>query len=159
MTMQTAKVLVTHLKKILAGAKERRPLTVLLVDDEEQVRLYLDRVLREAGYRTSIAKDGFEATRVAYAEGPFDVLLTDLLMPQMNGDELARRLRIMQPDLPVLYLTGFSDRLFIERQVLWQGEAFLDKPCTPRGLLEAMSLVRSTFSTAGGAAPCVCRLE
>jgi CheY-like chemotaxis protein len=70
----------------------------------------------------------------------------------MNGDELARRLRLMQPDLPVVYLTGFSERLFVERRVLWQGEAFLDKPCTPKGLLEAVSLVRSTFSIAADVA-------
>ena len=56
-------------------------------------------------------------------------------------------------DLPILYLTGFSDHLFTERQVLWEGEAFLDKPCTPRGLLEAVSLVRSTSSSAGDVAP------
>ena len=85
--------------------------------------------------------------------GKLDLLLTDLLMPSMNGDELARRLRSKEPDLKVLYLTGFSDRLFAERTVLWQDEAFL--ACTVRGLLEAASLAtggRTNFLNHGPSA-------
>jgi CheY-like chemotaxis protein len=115
-----------------------RETSVLVVDDDELVRRYVDRVLRDAGYRTALAANAGEAMKVDWTDGPFDVLLTDLLMPRMNGDELARRLRISQPDLHVLYFTGFSDRLFIDRAVLWDGEAFLDKPCKPRGLLDAV---------------------
>ena len=63
------------------------------------------------------------------------------MMPQMTGDELARRLRQTEPALKVLYLTGFSDRLFKEKVTLWQDEAFLDKPCSVKGLLEAVSLL------------------
>jgi FixJ family two-component response regulator len=62
-------------------------------------------------------------------------------MPQMSGDELARRLRASYPLLKVLYLTGFSDRLFKEKVTLWADEAFLDKPCTVKGLLEAVALL------------------
>jgi CheY-like chemotaxis protein len=147
---QTIGMLMTRLKNMLGGAhesgplKEKQPLAVLVVDDEEQVRIYLDRVLRAAGYRTFIAKNGIEAAEATLNEGPFDVLLTDLVMPQIGGEELARRLRMTQPDLPVLYLTGFSDRLFMDRQLLGEHEAFLDKPCTPTGLIEAVSLVSGT---------------
>ena len=63
------------------------------------------------------------------------------MMPQMTGDELARRLRPDEPSLKVLYLTGFSDRLFKEKVTLWQDEAFLDKPCGIEGLLEAVALL------------------
>jgi two-component system, cell cycle sensor histidine kinase and response regulator CckA len=63
------------------------------------------------------------------------------MMPEMNGDELARRLRAQDPDLRVLYLTGHSEKLFAERMVLWEHEAFLDKPFTPAALLEAVSLL------------------
>jgi DNA-binding NarL/FixJ family response regulator len=63
------------------------------------------------------------------------------MMPQMGGDELARRMRSREPDLKVLYLTGFSDALFKEKTVLWQDEAYLDKPCSVKGLLEAVSLL------------------
>ena len=63
------------------------------------------------------------------------------MMPQMTGDELARRLRQNQPSLKVLYLTGFSDRLFKEEATLWQDEAFLEKPCSVKGLMEAVALL------------------
>ena len=63
------------------------------------------------------------------------------MMPAMTGDELARLLRQSQPELKVLYLTGYSDRLFKEKTTLWADEAFLDKPCTVKGLREAVSLL------------------
>jgi DNA-binding NarL/FixJ family response regulator len=59
----------------------------------------------------------------------------------MTGDELARRIRASTPGIKVLYLTGFSDRLFKEKVTLWADEAFLDKPCSVKGLLEAVSLL------------------
>jgi CheY-like chemotaxis protein len=115
--------------------------TVLVVDDEEPVRKLVDRVLRGAGYRTILAGDGVEALEVAQAAGDFDLLVTDVMMPQMCGDELARRLRQGEPRLKVLYLTGYTDRLFKEKVTLWEDEAFLDKPCSVKGLLEAVSLL------------------
>lgn len=114
---------------------------VLVVDDESSVLEFVDRVLRDAGYTTDRATDGPEALEIAERLGSFDLLLTDVLMPQMSGDELARRLRLTHPTLKVLYLTGYSDRLFKEKTVLWEGEAFLDKPCTAAGLLQAVSLL------------------
>jgi two-component system cell cycle sensor histidine kinase/response regulator CckA len=124
------------MKRTLSG-----PISVLVVDDEEPVRRFVDRVLREAGYKTALAGDGPEAIQVALGLGHFDVLLTDVMMPQMNGDELARRLRQNEPGLKVLYLTGFSDRLFTEKVTLWEDEAFLEKPCSVKGLLQAVSLL------------------
>ncbi len=73
--------------------------------------------------------------------GSLDVLVTDVMMPGMTGDELARRLRQSDRGLKVLYLTGYSDRLFKEKDALWEDEAFLDKPCTVKGLREAVSLL------------------
>ena len=118
-----------------------RPLTVLVVDDEELVRKFVERVMREAGYETATASDGPEALEVAAKLERFDILVTDVMMPQMTGDELARRLRQSTPEIKVLYLTGFSDRLFKEKVTLWADEAFLDKPCSVKGLLEAVSLL------------------
>jgi CheY-like chemotaxis protein len=121
-----------------------RPLSavrVLVVDDEESVRKFVERVLREAGYTTSMAADGPEAIAMATQLGTVDILVTDVMMPQMTGDELARRLRLQQPSLKVLYLTGFSDRLFKEKVTLWQDEAYLDKPCSVKGLAQAVSLL------------------
>lgn len=119
----------------------KKPLLVLVVDDDRAVREFVDRVLRDAGYRTMVAGSGPDAIELAARE-PIDLLLTDVNMPQMTGDELARRLRqTEQRGLKVLYLTGFSDRLFKEKVTLWEDEAFLDKPCGVKGLLQAVSLL------------------
>ena len=117
------------------------PVRVLIVDDEEPVRKFVERVMAHGRYQTMAASGGQEAIEIATKDGPFDLLLTDLLMPNMNGDELARHLRQQQPSLKVLYLTGYSDRLFREKVTLWEGEAFLDKPCTVKSLLQAVSLL------------------
>jgi CheY-like chemotaxis protein len=120
----------------------RRPsVSVLVVDDEQLVRKFVERVLGEAGYTITSASDGPEAIDVAATLEDFDILVTDVMMPQMTGDELARRLRVGRPSLKVLYLTGFSDQLFKEKVTLWADEAFLDKPCSVKGLLQAVSLL------------------
>ena len=130
----------THAHR-LKRVSSAHPIRVLIVDDEAAVRTFVDRVLGDAGYLTAQASSGPEAIEAAELFGPFDLLLTDVRMPGMTGDELARRLREHERDLNVLYLTGFSDQLFKEKSVLWQGEAFLDKPSTVNGLLEAVSLI------------------
>jgi CheY-like chemotaxis protein len=118
-----------------------RALRILVVDDEEQVRKFVDRVLRKGGHQTALAADGPQALAMRNELGPIDLLLTDVNMPQMLGDELARRLREKEPTLKVLYLTGFSDQLFKRKPTLWAGEAFLDKPCSVKALLEAIALL------------------
>jgi len=118
-----------------------RAFRVLVTDDEESVRRFVTRVMQLPRYETATAADGFEALKLAEAKGPFDLLVTDLAMPGMSGDELARRLRTDEPDLKVLYLTGYSDRLFQDRVLLSDGEAFLEKPVTVQALLEATSLL------------------
>jgi len=122
-------------------AAPRRPLRILIVDDEEPIRRFVDRVLRDAGYVTLTAAGGVEAIEIAHNEEPFDVVVTDLMMPGLSGDELARRLRQDEPKLKVLYLTGYSDRLFKEKVTLWQDESFLEKPCSVKGLKEAVALL------------------
>jgi two-component system cell cycle sensor histidine kinase/response regulator CckA len=116
-------------------------MSVLIVDDDAALRHFVDRALREAGYTTTVASDGPAAIDVAATLEPLDILVTDVMMPQMTGDELARRLRQSRPELKVLYLTGFSDRLFKEKTTLWADEAYLDKPCSVKGLLQAVSLL------------------
>ena len=118
-----------------------QPISVLIVDDEPSVQRFVERVLSEAGYITTVAGDGPQALEAASRMEQFDILVTDVMMPQMTGDELARRLRAERPTLKVLYLTGFSDRLFKEKVTLWEDEAFLDKPCSVKGLQQAVSLL------------------
>ena len=116
------------------------PVSVLIVDDEESIRTYVDRVLSKAGYRTTLAVDGPDAIGVAAGGDRFDLLLTDVMMPAMTGAELARQLRQGHPQLKVLYLTGYADQLFTEKTTLWDDEAFLEKPCSAAALLQAVSL-------------------
>jgi two-component system, cell cycle sensor histidine kinase and response regulator CckA len=113
------------------------------VDDEESVRMFVASVLKDAGYQTVLAGSGAEAIEKAGRTPSIDLLVTDVMMPHMTGDELARRLRLDDPKLKILYLTGYSDRLFKDKVTLWEDEAFLDKPCSVKSLKEAVSLLLS----------------
>jgi two-component system cell cycle sensor histidine kinase/response regulator CckA len=114
---------------------------LLLVDDEAPIRTFASEVLRLAGYDVHTAADGPEALRALDDGHTFDAFVLDVMMPQMRGDELAAAVRRRNPDAKVLYFTGYSDLLFKEKVALWEGEAFIDKPVTPNGLLEAVSLL------------------
>ena len=116
-------------------------MSILVVDDEEGIRRYVDRVLSAAGYRTNIAVDGADAiAAAARGGGRFDLLLTDVVMSEMTGAELAWRPRQDDPDLKVLYVTSYSDQLLEEKVTLCREEAFLEKPCTAVRMLQAVSL-------------------
>lgn len=125
----------------LAAAVLPADTTVLVVDDEPTVSSVVERTLRFAGYRTVVASSGAHAIQVAAGLPSVDLLVTDERMPGMTGDELAQHLRKVDPGLKVLYLTGYCDQLFERKQALWEDEAFLEKPATVRGLLEAVSLL------------------
>jgi CheY-like chemotaxis protein len=129
----------THASQV-RGSAEPASCRVLVVDDEESVRHYVVHVLASVGYEVTAASNGEEALD-AFASRTFDALVTDLRMPGISGDELARQLRQRERGLKVLYLTGFSDELFEQKAALWAGEAFLDKPFTSKGLREALSLL------------------
>jgi len=116
---------------------------VMVVDDEEGVRKLARRALELAGFRVIEARDGLEALALIDDAAPVDLLCADMNMPSLAGDEMARRFRLRQPDLKVLYVSGFVDSLFEKRQTLWQGEAFLEKPFTAKGLVQAVSLLLS----------------
>jgi two-component system, cell cycle sensor histidine kinase and response regulator CckA len=115
--------------------------SVMVVDDEPSVRQIVRRILEPAGYRVTEAQNGMEACAAMGRAGPPDLLISDYMMPELTGAEVARRFRVAQPDLPVLFVTGFADGLFGEKETLWDGEAFLEKPFNRNGLLEAVSLL------------------
>ena len=137
----------TEFLRTLAAYAERfdqhvgRPCRVLLVDDECAICRFGERVLGHAGYGVTSVTDSIEALRKFDDEGPFDVLVTDFHMPQMDGAELARHLRARTPDVKVLYITGYADALFQKKERLWMNEAFLEKPCSPAGLLQAVAML------------------
>jgi two-component system, cell cycle sensor histidine kinase and response regulator CckA len=114
--------------------------TVLVVDDEPEVRAVERRVLEGVGYCVLEATNGAEGIDRIAGAVRLDLLIADLQMPVVCGDEMVRRIRAARPDIPVLFVTGHIDRLMDARS-LWEGEAFLEKPFTVVGLREAVSLL------------------
>jgi CheY-like chemotaxis protein len=116
-------------------------LRVLIVDDEAAVCSFVARVLQRDGHTTEIAHNPLEALDKFVTLGPFDLLLTDENMVEASGHELAAQVRRLDPDIRVLYVTGYSDMLFNGRSTLWEGEAYVEKPVSARGLSEAIALL------------------
>ena len=104
--------------------EQGQPISILAVDDEPGVLALVRRCLGDDERVTLIeASSGKEALE-RIAKGPaLDLLITDLRMPEMEGDELARQVRALEPDLKVLYLTSHADGLFEAKQQLWAEEA------------------------------------
>jgi CheY-like chemotaxis protein len=118
-----------------------QPIAILAVDDEPGVLALVRRCLDDERITLIEASSGKDAL-AQIAKGPaLDLLITDLRMPEMEGDELARQVRLLDPDLKVLYLTSHADRLFEAKPILWAEEAYLDKPFTREGLREAVALL------------------
>ena len=116
--------------------------TVLLVDDEPGVRRLLERVLGKQGYHVLGADSASKAVDVAEAHrGPIELLITDIMMPGMNGAELADRLRGVRPDTKVLYVSGYASDEVIERGLLDPSKAFIQKPFSASELLEKVHQV------------------
>ena len=114
---------------------------VLVVDDEEPIRQLERRILESGGYRVIEASRALEAFALLQKDLQVDLVIADLQMPDLGGEEMARRIRRDRPEIRVLYVTGHIDELMDERSTLWEGEAFLDKPFTAKALLEAVSLL------------------
>lgn len=116
--------------------------TVVVVDDDPMMLDVLARTLQRENFELLLAGGGPEILeRLSSYAGQVDLLVTDYAMPDMQGRELADKLRQRFPALKVLYQTGFSDMLFENRVELEDGAAFLEKPFTARGLREAARLV------------------
>lgn len=115
--------------------------TVLVVDDEPNLVTIVARMLESDGYRVVTATSGAEALEIgASHDRPIDLLLTDLHMPEMTGRRLSTELRKTQLGLKVVYLTGHADDLFGDLTLLEPHEAFIEKPISPAGVREAVSL-------------------
>lgn len=109
--------------------------TILLVEDEDMVRKLTQQILKASGYRVLEAANGGEALQFCERhDGPIDLLLTDVIMPEMSGRELAKRLHRNQPELRVLFMSGYTDDAIVHHGVLEEGANFIQKPFTPEVL-------------------------
>ena len=112
---------------------------VLLVEDEEIVRSLTSRALREYGYTVLEARGGEEALAIFEdEEDGIDLVVTDVAMPGMGGRELAQRLRERSPELPILFISGYTGDDVVERGLLAAGAPFLSKPFAPEALAAAV---------------------
>ena len=115
---------------------------ILVVDDEKSVCRFVSRALTSDGYKVDTAYSAATALEKFDAGETFDLVVSDVRMPSLSGPRFVEQLRRMGSDAKVLYLTGYNDQLFSERHnALWADEAFLDKPCTVKGLLESVALM------------------
>lgn len=119
-----------------AGGEAAR---VLLVEDYEPIRTIAAEVLRNNGYVVVEAQDAGEAMSLAAKNRTgFDLLLTDVAMPKVSGQELAQKLTAERPEMPVLYMTGFADHVLGRGPMVPAGAKLLEKPFVPDSLLEAV---------------------
>ncbi|MFI7542133.1 PAS domain S-box protein [Actinoplanes sp. NPDC049599] len=111
--------------------------TILLVEDEEALRIATSRILVRAGYEVLTADGGAAALRLAqHHPAPIHLLLTDVIMPNMMGNEVATRVRALRPELPVLYMSGYAQPVLTENGTLQPGVIIIEKPFTRRDLLD-----------------------
>jgi len=132
-------------------AQDRRTETILVVEDEPAVRAVTERFLRLQGYDVHTVSGGQEALAFL-REFPrqIDLLLTDVVMPGMNGRQLVELARQMQPSLAVMYLTGYDDGAHARQGLTDTGAVLLEKPVSPEALAQT---VRQVLLAADGDRP------
>ena len=113
--------------------------TILLVEDDTAVRGFARRVLAAQGYTVLEAGNGIAALGLAAQHAAaIDLLVTDVVMPGLNGRVLADRLRALRPDLPVLYVSGFPEKHLDEPELVGPRVAFLQKPYSADAIARAV---------------------
>jgi CheY-like chemotaxis protein len=120
---------------------------ILLVDDDRDVRVTLSEMLRSAGHEVIEADGGIAALTVIEAAGSLDLLLTDVVMPGLNGFNLARMAIVKRPSLKLLYLTAFAETELVARDTGSRYGRMLTKPIAIGALLAEIA---AALSTAGG---------
>jgi two-component system, cell cycle sensor histidine kinase and response regulator CckA len=110
--------------------------TILFAEDEAAIQRVGKRILERAGYTVLSASNGEDALKIARAHrGRIDLLVTDMMMPNMNGIQLAERLRELRPDTPTLFLSGYTDSTVVRQGPLDPSEHFLQKPFATEALI------------------------
>ena len=115
--------------------------TILLVEDQPEVRAVTRAVLARHGYTVLTADDADDALSVLARTPGVDLIVTDVIMPGMDGRELGRRVSVLYPQTSVLYMSGYAHVIADEDGILERGLAFLQKPFTTKELMEKVRLV------------------
>ena len=116
--------------------------TVLVVEDQDEVRQLVVEILGKYHYRTLEATAGDEAVTIVESyKGPIHLMLTDVIMPGMTGKQSADRLRLVRPEMKVLYMSGYTDDVISREGLLDMGIDYLAKPFTPEALAQKIRMV------------------
>jgi PAS domain S-box-containing protein len=128
---------IVTLKENLKGTE-----TILVVEDEDSLRAMICKMLRHNGYKTLEAPNGEEALYISrkYKE-TIHIILTDVVMPGMNGVELVKRLKLTHAEMGVLYMSGYTDNYIVKNNILNSGAQFIRKPFTPESLAKKIRQV------------------
>jgi len=108
--------------------------TIIVVDDDMSIRKLIRDVLQPLGYRILLAGDGDEALNMARQKGPVDLLLTDVIMPKMNGRQLADIFKRDYPGVKIVFMSGYTDETITRQGVLTAGDILIEKPLSPAQL-------------------------
>ena len=138
--MSQEKISLSDANNVLSQAESRRPICVLLAEDDRALRRFLEVVLKRAGYKVIPASDGLEAMKIALST-PIDVVVTDAMMPNLSGHEFCRFLRNSQTlfHVPVILLSAL-ERKETNRDAE-HVDAFLAKPVSGESLIECIEKV------------------
>jgi hypothetical protein len=113
--------------------------TILLVEDEKMVRELTNRLLTRSGYKVLVAASGAEALELLDGHhGPLHLLLTDVVMPELSGPQVADQIRLRHPEVRVLYMSGYSPSVVMRPGLLSETTKLLEKPFNPQDLTKAV---------------------
>ena len=151
----TIKIYLPRVSEILPAAQEKATKgvrgggteTLLVVEDEQLVREITIKTLQRHGYTVLEAENGEVALRVVQDyKGRIDLVVTDAIMPVMNGKELADRLKVVLPGIPVMYVSGYTEEVTSVQGIMPEGTFFLQKPFTASGLASKVRQVLEAAS-------------
>ena len=142
-----------EVSEVRAGVERTGPLpgheTILLVEDEPAVRGLVHETLRLQGYTVLVARHGIEALLAsAKCVGPIHLLLTDVVMPQMSGPEVAEKIQIARAEIKVLYMSGYPDHPVFDQDGVRHHTGFLQKPFSPPALIQKVREVLDSVKVA-----------
>jgi DNA-binding NtrC family response regulator len=115
--------------------------TILLAEDSEMIRTMTTELLETAGYRVLVAELPSVALAIARERDDIDLLISDVVMPEMDGQELHQQLQLLKPELPAIFISGYTNNIILHDGAPKEGYNFLYKPFTSQQLLDAVRSV------------------